>query len=133
MASTTDEAAAVLTGGSMALVPEELSYVRSLYACCLVNIAVARVQQPNSLSRGSSRGSSSSSSKQTSKQQHQQTTFHEGSTNTEDDCTALLRGLTGLESAMAMTAVQLCDYSLHIKHDKVGLLRKFFVLEKLKM
>lgn len=115
----------------------EISYIRSLCACCLLNIAVSRTHQPNAVhgSRhslkprfqdqavGVNAAATTTSTRTTSQNTNEVA---------EDACAVLLNDLLELSLAMEMAPLDLCDYSLRLRDDAVGVMRKCFVLEKLK-
>ena len=102
---------------STAMSTAELGYIQALYACCLLNIAVVRVHQPKyrKLTKSSLTAGSSPET-----------------TVVSDDCAKLISQLNSVSDTMAMSPLELCDFSLSLNDDKIGHIRKFLVLEKLK-
>jgi hypothetical protein len=104
------------TSRSVSFTEAEVAYIRSLYACSLLNIAVARAHQPNAV-----------------KTSRQAVASVRQCSPESQDSSALLSHLLDLSDAIVLSPPELCDYSLRLRNDKVGVMRKFLVLEKLKM
>ena len=97
---------------------KELDYIRSLYACCLLNIATCRSNQPNALKNGRF------------KLKKPVVEVQDGNI----DAHAFLKNqLLNLHEVIEMGFIDLCDYSLALKDDRVGLMRKCLIMEKHKL
>lgn len=109
------------SAGEETLSVDELTYIRTLYACCLLNVAAARVSRP-----AAGKGALSS----TPASDERATPVAE-----TGDChsTRLAAVLLSVPETMLLTPLQLCDYSLSLRRDPVAEMRRIFVLEKLQL
>jgi hypothetical protein len=122
------------TSASISISVADVGYMRTMYAACLINIAVCRAHQPSYASSTSiSTGRSRQASTPPLLPVVDTTSIDTAIDLATDDLCDLLDSLVDVSAAMDMAVLQLCDYSLAIRNDKVAVLRKYFILEKLKM